>query len=90
MIHEDEVEQLYVAAPARGSGVADSLLRHGEWLISQRFERAWLAVIDANPRARRFYTRSGWHDHGPFHYEANAGTGTIAVPARRYEKSLHG
>jgi ribosomal protein S18 acetylase RimI-like enzyme len=88
MISEDEVDQLYVAAHARGRGVADSLLRHGEQVISQRFDRAWLAVIDANPRARRFYTRSGWRDLGPFHHEANAGTGTITVLTRRYEKHL--
>jgi ribosomal protein S18 acetylase RimI-like enzyme len=89
MVHDDEVEQVYVAARARGTAVAESLLSHGEQVISQRFDRAWLAVIEANPRARRFYARCGWRDLGPFDHEAPAGTGTITVRAHRYEKPLH-
>lgn len=86
--HDDEVEQVYVAPEARATDVADRLLRHGEQRIAERFGRAWLAVIAANARARRFYERNGWSDAGPFAYAAAAGAGTVMVHAHRYEKAL--
>lgn len=86
--HGDEVEQVYVAPEARATGAADLLLRHGERRIAERFGRAWLAVIAANTRARRFYERNGWSDAGPFPYEAAAGSGTVSVHAHRYEKPV--
>ncbi|WP_206184734.1 GNAT family N-acetyltransferase [Thermoactinospora rubra] len=85
---DDEIEQLYVAAPARGTGVAAALLRHGEETIASRFGRAWLAVVAGNARARRFYTRHGWHDAGAIDYLAQTESGTVPVPSRRYEKDL--
>jgi ribosomal protein S18 acetylase RimI-like enzyme len=88
MVHDDEVEQLYVAPSARGAGVADDLLRRAEQVISGRFDLAWLAVIAENVRARRFYERNGWRDAGPFSHDAPAGSGTIAVRAHRYEKPM--
>jgi ribosomal protein S18 acetylase RimI-like enzyme len=87
-VRDDEVEQLYVAPSARGHGVADRLLRHGEQVIGERFDVAWLAVIGPNTRARRFYSRNGWRDAGPFAYEADAGPPPVAVLAHRYEKAL--
>lgn len=87
-VRDDEIEQLYVTGRARGTGVADRLLTHGEQVISARFDRAWLAVIAPNTRARRFYERNGWHDTGPFIHHAPAGQATVAVSAHRYEKSL--
>jgi ribosomal protein S18 acetylase RimI-like enzyme len=87
--HADEIEQVYVDAASRGSGVAGLLLRHGEAVIGARFDRAWLAVVAGNTRARRFYERNGWSDIGAFDNPAFAGNGqTILVPARRYEKRL--
>lgn len=88
MIHDDEIEQIYVGAEARGHGVADALLRYGEALIAAEHDRAWLAVVDGNARARRFYERNGWRDAGPFDYHAATATGSIPVPSRRYQKSL--
>jgi ribosomal protein S18 acetylase RimI-like enzyme len=87
-VHDDEVEQIYVDAAARGSDVANSLLQHAEMKIAMRFDRAWLAVVEANVRARRFYERNGWSDGGAFDYAAEASGGTILVPCRRYEKEL--
>jgi ribosomal protein S18 acetylase RimI-like enzyme len=87
--HADEIEQLYVDAAARGTGTADMLLRHGETVIAVEFERAWLAVVAGNTRARRFYERNGWSDAGPFDYPAEGADGTtVSVPVRRYEKRL--
>jgi ribosomal protein S18 acetylase RimI-like enzyme len=87
-IHDDEVEQLYVAAAARGSGVADELLRHAERAIAARHATAWLAVVPGNSRARRFYARNGWRDAGGLDYAAEIEGGTLSVPCRRYEKDL--
>jgi ribosomal protein S18 acetylase RimI-like enzyme len=89
-VHEDEVEQLYVAEEARGRGIADALLRHAERIIAGRFESAWLAVVSGNARARRFYERNGWRDAGGFDYAAEIAGGTLAVPSQRYEKRVRG
>ncbi|WP_235503596.1 GNAT family N-acetyltransferase [Aeromicrobium sp. Root344] len=87
-VHEDEIEQVYVDASARGSGTAALLLDHGEQLVGASYERAWLAVVAGNARARRFYERRGWVDAGPFDYSAETDDGTFTVPALRYEKDL--
>lgn len=87
-IHDDEVEQVYVAREARGSGVADALLAHAEGIVASRHGLAWLAVVAGNARARRFYERCGWHDAGVIEYAAEVKGGTLAVPCRRYEKRV--
>jgi len=88
VVHADEVEQIYVAPPARGSGVASELLGHAETVIGACHDRAWLAVVAGNDRARRFYARHGWHDSGAFDYPAEAGDTTLTVPVQRYEKAV--
>ncbi|MEV0157415.1 GNAT family N-acetyltransferase [Micromonospora sp. NPDC050686] len=94
-VSDDEVEQVYVAGPARGTGVADTLLTTGERAVAERFDIAWLAVAVGNTRARRFYARRGWHDAAALDYRAEAGTGgpdrgatTVTVACRRYEKRV--
>jgi GNAT superfamily N-acetyltransferase len=85
MVSGDEVEQVYVSAAHRGSGIAGLLLAEAERLVAAAgHARAWLAVVPGNARARRFYERSGWTDEGPFDYLA----GTVAVPCHRYAKQL--
>jgi ribosomal protein S18 acetylase RimI-like enzyme len=89
VVVDNEVEQLYVDRSWRGRGVAGQLLRHGEAVIGQGGHRtAWLAVVAGNTRARRFYTRLGWQDRGPFTYQAQTATGTVPVPAHRYEREV--
>jgi uncharacterized glyoxalase superfamily protein PhnB/GNAT superfamily N-acetyltransferase len=89
MVSGDEVEQVYVAAAHRGSGVADLLLAEGERLVAAGgHRRAWLAVVAGNTRARRFYERRGWVDEGPFDYVTAVPGGTVAVPAHRYVKAV--
>ncbi len=89
MVVEDEVEQVYVAAADRGSGVAQVLLGEAERQVGANGHRkAWLAVVAGNARARAFYERAGWVDEGPFDYAAAAEDGPIAVPCRRYTKLL--
>lgn len=86
---DDEIEQLYVGPGHRGTGLAAVLLKHGETAIAQHHRRAFLAVVDGNTRARRFYERGGWSDVGPFDYRAWVSNGKpVVVPCRRYEKAL--
>jgi GNAT superfamily N-acetyltransferase len=86
MVVGDEVEQVYVAAEHRGSGLAGVLLAEAERQVwAGGHERAWLAVVAGNARARRFYERSGWTDEGAFDYVAAGG---IAVRSHRYVKTV--
>jgi GNAT superfamily N-acetyltransferase len=87
-VHEDEIEQMYVDESARGTGVADALLRHGEHVIADQFDVAWLAVVAGNTRARRFYGRNGWRDASAIDYAAEVAGDTVPVPCRRYEKAV--
>jgi GNAT superfamily N-acetyltransferase len=90
MVVDDEVEQVYVAAASRGTGVADALIRESEsQVLAGGHEKAWLAVVAGNARARAFYERAGWIDEGGFDYEASVEGGTITVPCRRYTKLLN-
>jgi GNAT superfamily N-acetyltransferase len=89
VVVDDEVEQVYVAAHYRGSGVAAALLAEAERRVrANGHERAWLAVVPGNARARRFYERNGWADEGPFEYGATSARGRIAVACRRYVKRV--
>ena len=81
---EDEVEQLYVAPAARGTGTAVALLDHAEAALARRYDRAWLAVVEGNLRARRFYERQGW----TFARAVDNAADDIVIPALRYEKEL--
>jgi ribosomal protein S18 acetylase RimI-like enzyme len=62
-----EVRQLYIHDSAKGSGVADTLMR---WAIdlarSRSTKELYLAVFDDNARAVRFYTRHGFGKVGSF------------------------
>lgn len=87
-VHADELELLFVARTARGSGVAAALLQHGEERIAAHFDRAWLTLISENARARRFYSNHGWIDAGPLAYAAETAAGNFPVSSRRYEKRL--
>jgi GNAT superfamily N-acetyltransferase len=89
VVKGDEVEQIYVDRAARGTGVAAMLLRKAEAEIrSAGHQRAWLAVVAGNQRARSFYARHGWRDAGPFSYMAETEAGPLAVPSHRYEIDL--
>ena len=80
MVAGDEVEQVYVSAAHRGSGIAGLLLAEAERQVAAAgHPQAWLAVVPGNTRARRFYERSGWADEGGFDYRA--GPVVVAVPA---------
>ena len=85
MVVGAEVEQVYVSARHRGSGIANTLLVEAERQVAAGgHPKAWLAVAPGNARARRFYERQGWVDEGRFDYRA-AG---MIVPCHRYAKPV--
>ncbi|MEV0296159.1 GNAT family N-acetyltransferase [Nocardia sp. NPDC050710] len=89
MVAGDEVEQVYVADAHRGTGVAGVLLAAAERrVLANGYDRAWLAVVAGNVRARKFYGRNGWTDEGLFTHHAPSATGHVEVPAHRYVKAL--
>jgi GNAT superfamily N-acetyltransferase len=89
MVVDDEVEQVYVAAAHRGTGVAKALLDDGERQVrANGHTTAWLAVVAGNTRARAFYEREGWVDEGGLDYAAATEAGPVTVPCRRYTKLL--
>lgn len=89
IVVDDEVEQVYVSAPHRGTGVAGVLLGEAERQVrANGHSKAWLAVVAGNARARAFYERRGWHDEGPFTYAAATEDGPIDVPCHRYTKDV--
>jgi GNAT superfamily N-acetyltransferase len=89
IVVEDEVEQVYVSAAHRGTGVADVLMSEAERQVrANGHSKGWLAVVAGNARARAFYERAGWSDEGPVEYAAAAEGGPIAVPCHRYTKQV--
>ena len=89
MVHDDEVEQVFVDPAHHGTGVAAPLLAAVERQVAtQGHDVAWLAVVDGNARARRFYEKHGWSDEGDLPYEVTAGGQLFISPCRRYVKRV--
>jgi DNA/RNA-binding domain of Phe-tRNA-synthetase-like protein/ribosomal protein S18 acetylase RimI-like enzyme len=89
MVVDDEVEQVYVSSAQRGSGVAHALIAEAARQVkASGHDKAWLAVVAGNGRARAFYERAGWEDEGSFDYAAATEHGPITVPCHRYTKAL--
>lgn len=89
MVHDDEVEQVFVDPRRHGSGIAAPLLAAAEQQVAAAgHDVAWLAVVVGNARARSFYEKHGWHDAGDLPYEVVADGATYISPCRRYEKAV--
>ena len=82
-----ELWAFYLHPDVWGSGVADELLAHTELrLRAEGFDTAVLWVLDANPRARRFYERHGWEASGlSADFDAYC---EVRVPEVEYRKVL--
>jgi GNAT superfamily N-acetyltransferase len=62
LLKGDELNQLYVSAQSRGTGVAAALIADAErQLFEDGVETAWLACAIGNERAARFYEKCGRH-----------------------------
>jgi ribosomal protein S18 acetylase RimI-like enzyme len=89
MVKDDEIYQFYIAAEARGSGVAAVLMAHAEKRLAESgVETAWLACAIGNERAARFYEKSGWRRVGMMINHLETSIGPFDVEVWRYEKSL--
>jgi len=89
MLKDDELYQLFVSAPARGSGVAAVLIADAEArLAASGVTTPWLACAMGNLRAARFYEKCGWHLARTFEYHAETASGTFLLDVWRYEKAL--
>jgi GNAT superfamily N-acetyltransferase len=85
----DELDQLYVSAPSRGSGVAAVLIADAEVRLSEDgVAIGWLACARGNERAARFYEKQGWHRVGTNLMQVETPNGAIPLEVWRYEKSL--
>ena len=91
MVVADEVEQVYVDAAHRGTGIAGLLLTEAERRVAVGGHgRAWLAVAVGNDRAKRFYERQGWVDEGVSDHPAPVAGGSIPVSCHRMVKNVAG
>ena len=91
IIKGDELYQLYVAAAARGTGVAAALMADAEERLSRNgVTTAWLACAIGNERAARFYEKSGWRRVGTVVSELETIGGIFSLEVWRYEKVIGG
>jgi len=89
MLKPGEVYQFYVAAEARGSGLAATLMADAEaQLFEQGNSVAWLSCAIRNDRAARFYEKCGWRRVGTMIDHAETSEGPFALETWRYEKTL--
>jgi GNAT superfamily N-acetyltransferase len=89
IVKHDELDQLYVAAAARGTGAAAALVADAEErLRAHGVKTAWLACALGNDRAARFYEKCGWCRAGTMEHDAETEEGPFRVQAWRYEKRL--
>ena len=85
----DEIDQLYVSAAARGSGIAEVLLTDGEQrLRASGVSVAWLTCAIGNERAERFYVKRGWRCVGKMISPLPTPDGVFPLEVLRYEKDL--
>jgi len=88
-LDDDELYQLFVAASARGSGVAAALVADAEnRLTDAGFDTAWLGCAIGNERAARFYEKCGWHRVGEVVVAVETTQGPFDLELWRYEKPL--
>jgi ribosomal protein S18 acetylase RimI-like enzyme len=82
-----ELYAIYVSPDAWSTGAGRALIERAEARLARDYQDATLWVLEANPRARRFYERAGWHPDGARkHYERWG----VAAPEIRYRKRLGG
>jgi ribosomal protein S18 acetylase RimI-like enzyme len=89
ILKDDELYQLYVAAQARGTGVAQALMADAEARLREAgVGTAWLACAIGNERAARFYEKHGWRQAGTIVSQLETLEGIFPLEVWRYEKSV--
>jgi ribosomal protein S18 acetylase RimI-like enzyme len=90
IVKDNELYQLFVAAQARGSGVASTLIADAEARLAKGgVETAWLACAIGNEGAAKFYEKCGWRRTGIMVNLAETSNGLFPLEVWRYEKSLN-
>lgn len=85
----DELEQFYVSATARGTGLAGSMMNEAELqLRAAGHTRAWLDCAIGNKRAARFYEKCGWTKAGKKVSQVDTSEGDFELEIWRFEKTL--
>lgn len=89
VLQGEELDQLFVAAAARGTGVAVALIDDAEARLAARgVVTAFLKCAVGNRRAARFYEKRGWHLARTSAEEVPTTRGPYPVNIWRYEKRL--
>ena len=89
MLKADELDQLYVAADARGTGVAGALMVDSfARLRAAGAKVAWLACAIGNDRAARFYEKWGWRNAGTMVSNLPTPEGIFSLKVWRFEIDL--
>lgn len=89
MLKGEELDQLFVAAAARGTGVAAALIDDAEETLARNdVATAWLACAIGNHRAARFYEKRGWRRTGNIVVKLDIPGGQFPLEVWRYEKPL--
>jgi GNAT superfamily N-acetyltransferase len=85
----DELEQLFLAPQARGTGLAAILLQDGEdRLRAAGVTNATLVCVTANLRAKRFYIRAGWQSLEETTVPADGFSPPVLLNVTRFGKQL--
>jgi ribosomal protein S18 acetylase RimI-like enzyme len=89
--HGAELEQLFVSASARRSGVASALLVDAEFrMFARGIHTAWLACAIGNERAAECYVKRGWRRKGIMTSRLELEDGVLSLDVWRFEKTLSG
>ena len=89
IVKGDELDQLYVTAAARGTGVAAVLIADAEERLAQSgVEIACLGCAIGNERAARFYEKCNWQRVGTMIHPTEISNGIFPIEVWRYEKRL--
>ncbi|MEM6890652.1 MAG: GNAT family N-acetyltransferase [Pseudomonadota bacterium] len=90
MVKGRELYQMYVAKHARGSGVAQALIKDAEKRIEAAgYKTAWLACAIGNAPAVHFYKKSGWSNTGRQVVDLDTAKGAFPMEVWRFEKQLY-
>ncbi|MEO0915115.1 MAG: GNAT family N-acetyltransferase [Pseudomonadota bacterium] len=89
LLKGNELNQFYVAADARGRGVAQAMMGEAMRVLrAAGVERAWLYCAPGNARAERFYARCGWENMGQETVGFETSAGPFELPVIRFERAL--
>ena len=89
MLRDYELNQLFVAAAARGTGAAAALMADAETrLADSGVALAWLSCAIGNERAARFYEKAGWRNAGVVPSRIETSSGDFVIDVWHFEKLL--